>query len=84
MNKILKLARQHLMHERWSRYGESVEEDYYEFYPCELVEFVQTIVHECCEWIDNSPTTEDGQLIFTKSFIISNLKGYFEVDNNER
>ena len=50
MNKILELARQHLMHERWSRYGESVEEDYYEFYPGELAEFASEIIKACADY----------------------------------
>ena len=45
--RIRQLAAPHMMHERFSRYGESTEEDYYEFYPDELEEFVKTIVQEC-------------------------------------
>jgi hypothetical protein len=45
--RIRELAQQHLVHERFSRYGQSVQEDYYEFYPDELAEFVQVIVQEC-------------------------------------
>ena len=48
MNKrIEELAKQHLMHERFTRYGESVQEDYYEFYPEELLQFAKSIVREC-------------------------------------
>jgi hypothetical protein len=41
--------------------------------------FAELIVRDCCDWIDGSPTTEGGQLILTKSFIIANLKGRFGV-----
>lgn len=44
--------------------------------------FAELIVNDCCEWIDNSPTTESGQLILTKSFIIANLKGNFGVSDS--
>jgi hypothetical protein len=47
MNKrILELARGNLMHERWSRYGESIEEEYYDFSPEELIEFANLIINE--------------------------------------
>ena len=36
----------------------------------------ELIVNECCDWIDKSPSTESGQLLLSKSFIIANLKGY--------
>ena len=42
--------------------------------------FAELIVNDCCEWIDNSPTTESGQLILTKSFIIANLKGMYGIE----
>ena len=46
-SEILKFANQHLVHERFSRYGESTEEDYYEFYPDELQTFIKFIVQNC-------------------------------------
>jgi hypothetical protein len=47
MNELVKtLAKPHLMHERWTRYGESTEEEYYDLYPDELQEFVVKIVEE--------------------------------------
>ena len=42
--------------------------------------FAELIVRECADWIDGSPTTDAGQLILTKSFIISNLKEHFGVE----
>ena len=41
--------------------------------------FAELIVQECCDWIDGSPSTDAGQLLLTKSFIIANLKGHFSV-----
>lgn len=41
--------------------------------------FAELIVKECCDWIDGSPSTDAGQLLLTKSFIIANLKGHFGV-----
>jgi hypothetical protein len=50
MNKrIFELARGNLMHERWSRYGESIEEEYYDFSPEELIEFVALIANHIKE-----------------------------------
>lgn len=42
--------------------------------------FAEMIVRECCDWIDGSPSTDAGQLLLTKSFIIANIKGYFGVE----
>ena len=41
--------------------------------------FAELIVKECVNWIDGSPTTEEGTLILSKSFIIANLKQHFGV-----
>ena len=41
--------------------------------------FAELIVRECVNWIDGSPTTEEGTLILSKSFIIANLKQHFGV-----
>jgi hypothetical protein len=48
-----------------------------------LEKFAELIVQECCNWIDGSPSTDAGQLVLTKSFIIDNLKNISEL-NNER
>ena len=42
--------------------------------------FAELIVRECVDWIDGSPTTDAGQLLLSKSFIIANLKGHFGVE----
>lgn len=44
-----------------------------------LKKFAELIVRECVDWIDGSPTTDAGQLLLSKSFIIANLKGHFGV-----
>lgn len=45
----------------------------------DLERFAEKIINECCVWIDGSPTTESGQLLLTKSFIIVNIKAHFGV-----
>ena len=42
--------------------------------------FAELIVQECIDWIDGSPTTEEGSLILSKHFIIANLKQHFGVE----
>ena len=42
--------------------------------------FAELIVRECAGWIDGSPSTDAGQLVLTKSFIIANIKEHFGVD----
>jgi hypothetical protein len=42
--------------------------------------FAELIVEECCNWIDHSPSTESGQLIHTKFFIIANIKNIFGIE----
>lgn len=51
-----------------------------EFTEDALEKFAELIVQECCDWIDGSPSTDAGQLVLTKSFIIANLKGHFGVE----
>ena len=49
--------------------------------PKEFIEkFAELIVRECIDWIDGSPTTEEGSLILSKHFIIANLKHHFGVE----
>jgi hypothetical protein len=45
----------------------------------DLEKFAELIVRECIDWIDGSPTTEEGSLILSKHFIIANLKHHFGV-----
>ena len=61
MNDLIKrLASDYIMHERFSRYGESTEEDYYEFYPDELKDFVDKIVKECADLCDRFQARDVG------------------------
>ena len=46
----------------------------------EIEKFAELIVRECADYIDGSPTTDAGQLLLSKSFIIANLKGHFGVE----
>ena len=45
-----------------------------------IEKFAELIVRECIDWIDGSPTTEEGSLILSKHFIIANLKQHFGVE----
>ena len=55
MNERIKLlAKTYLSHERFGPYGESTMEDYYEFYPNELEDFVELIARECINVISES------------------------------
>ena len=48
--------------------------------PTKLEKFADLIVQECADWIDGSPSTDAGQLVLTKSFIIANIKEHFGVE----
>ena len=45
--RIKELAKEHIVYERFTQCGESIDEVYYEFYPEELQEFAELIVREC-------------------------------------
>jgi hypothetical protein len=45
--RIQKMVQAHLLHERFTRYGESVVEDFYELYPEDLDQIIKAIVQEC-------------------------------------
>lgn len=47
--RIRELAKAYLVHERYTRYGETVEEDLYEFYPDELEKFAELIIRKCAD-----------------------------------
>jgi hypothetical protein len=48
MNERIRLfAKDFLFHEQFTSYGESIQDDRYEFYPDELQEFIKLIVEEC-------------------------------------
>jgi len=62
--RIRKLAKNHLMHESWTSYGESIQEDYYEFYPEDLEEFAELIVLECAGLCDKA-AEENARTVYT-------------------
>lgn len=74
-DKIKALIAPHMMHERFSRYGESTEEDYYEFYPDELEQFIKAIVQECADII----TSQDVDPAF-KNRMAWAIKEYFGIE----
>ena len=52
------------MHESWTSYGESIQEDYYEFYPEDLEEFAELIVLECAGLCDKA-AEENARTVYT-------------------
>ena len=65
MNERIKLlAKNHLRHESWTSYGESIQEDYYEFYPEDLEEFAELIVLECAGLCDKA-AEENARTVYT-------------------
>lgn len=83
MNERIKQLARQAGGEFWQRIesdGVLNKEAYITFDPPQSLEkFAELIVRECCDWIDGSPSTDAGQLLLTKSFIIANLKGHFSV-----
>lgn len=65
--RIRELAKAYLVHERYTRYGEIVEEDLYEFYPDELEKFAELIVQECADiakhHVMNISTYSDAEFV---------------------
>ena len=57
-----------------------IRDDCMQCSPFDPEKFAELIVRECVNWIDGSPTTEEGTLILSKSFIIANLKQHFGVE----
>ena len=47
----------------------------------DIEKFAELILEECCNWIDGSPSTDAGQLLLTKSFIIANIKNISKLNN---
>lgn len=58
--RILELAKDHLLQDKYGPDGQVIEGDYYEFDPQELQDFVQSIVKECIVQIQIS-TARDPQ-----------------------
>ena len=83
MNKrIESYLKKHFCHDYFTRYGETVDDEHYFMYREDVDRLIKLIVEECCDWIDGSPSTDSGQLLLSKSFIIANLRGYFGVEND--
>ena len=72
--------KQHYCRDYFNSYGETVEDDHYFMYREEVDGLIELIVRECAGWIDGSPSTDAGQLVLTKSFIIANIKEHFGVE----
>jgi hypothetical protein len=72
--------KQHHCRDYFNSYGETVEDDHYFMYREEVDGLIELIVRECANWIDGSPSTDAGQLVLTKSFIIDNIKEHFGVE----
>lgn len=72
--------KQHYCRDYFNSYGETVEDDHYFMYREEVDGLIELIVRECVDWIDGSPSTDAGQLVLTKSFIIANIKEHFGVE----
>lgn len=78
--RIERYLKQHHCRDYFNSYGETVEDDHYFMYQEDVDGLIELIVRGCCDWIDGSPSTDAGQLLLTKSFIIANLKGHFGVE----
>ena len=76
--RIRELVKQATEHDytTWDSYNQK-ELIYYKF---NQEKFAELIVRECIGWIDGSPSTDAGQLVLTKSFIIANIKEHFGVE----
>jgi len=62
MNEIIeRLAKDHLLHEKYNSDGDVIEGDYYEFDKQELLKFVESIVDEC---IDHAAAEEHDQIYY--------------------
>jgi hypothetical protein len=80
--RIKELAKNYLVYEHFSRYGECVEEEQYEFYPDELEQFVKLIVRECIQSIKNTIQTvcdTDSEKMGCE-FAITDLLEHFGVE----
>jgi hypothetical protein len=63
---IEEIAQRFKMYERFSRYGESTQEEYYEFYLDELIEFVELFIKEEREAC--AKVCEERQEVFQKYY----------------
>ncbi len=75
IERIKQLAKQHLCNERFSRYGESIREDYYEFLPEELDEFCKSIIKTCMTICEDVTERNDPAIA-----CYYEIKKYFEIE----
>ena len=61
--RISELAKAYLVHERYTRYGEIVEEDLYEFYPDELEKFALLIVYDFLSELTNDDSLGEARIL---------------------
>ena len=79
--RIKELAKEYLVHERFTTYGESIQEDYYEMYPDELEKFAQSIAQECIKIIENE-AIQYGEPIWAIE-LVNDVKDRFGVEDEE-
>jgi hypothetical protein len=75
--RIRELAKAYLVHERFTQYGEIVEEDLYEFYPDELEKFAELIVRECIDIVSPYAVRMEN---FDGGHPIADLKKHFGIE----
>ena len=83
MNEMIKeLAKDHLRLEMYAAYGEIIEDDYYEFDPRELQEFVESIVLECIKCIQLTTARDPQHTVQYKQSVghIHRIREHFGVD----
>jgi hypothetical protein len=42
--------------------------------------FTELLIKDICMWLEGVQTSEEGMMLLTQSFIISNIKGYYGVE----
>ena len=62
IESIRELANQFLMYDRFSRFGESTEEEYYDFLPEELEEFAETIIYNFLSELTNDDSLGEARI----------------------
>jgi hypothetical protein len=83
MNELIKrFAKDYLLQDKYTAYGEVIEGDYYEFDPVELVGFVKLIVKECIDKISQEQDlAEQNWLCDNGVHICHELPKHFGLDN---
>lgn len=42
--------------------------------------FTELLIKDICMWLEGVHTSEEGMMLLTQSFIITNIKGYYGVE----